>query len=33
MKLADLIENCVDYNDVHIEKYDIGQQVFKENNI
>ena len=33
MKLADLIENCVDYNDVHIEKHDIGQQVFKENNI
>ncbi|MGN1298121.1 MAG: hypothetical protein ACI4VH_06905 [Clostridia bacterium] len=33
MKLADLIESCVDYHDVQIEKYYRGQEVFKENNI
>lgn len=33
MKLADLIESCVDYNDVQIEKYNIGQKAFKENKI
>lgn len=33
MKLADLIESCVNYNDVHIEKYNTGKRAFKENSI